>query len=57
VKTCFGDELLYACYEFYDRFKNKPHSWLEVFDFLRFMKVKNIFREMAVEAAKAVHDG
>lgn len=52
VKTYFGDELLYACYEFYDRFKNKPRNWLEVFDFLRFMKVKGIFRDIALQGAR-----
>jgi hypothetical protein len=56
VKRCFGDELLYTCYEFYDRFKRKPDSWLEIFDFLRFMKVKNIFRDIAMESAKAGED-
>jgi hypothetical protein len=53
VKTCFGDELLYTCYEFYDRFKNKPNDWSELFDFLRFMRVKGTQRELALEMAKA----
>jgi hypothetical protein len=41
-----------VCYEFYDKFKRKPEIWEEVFEFLGFMKVKNIYREMAVNAAK-----
>jgi hypothetical protein len=57
VKSYFGNELLYVCYEFYDRFKNKPSNWPEVFDFLRFIKVKNVCREIAAEAAKAGQNG
>jgi hypothetical protein len=53
----FGDGLLYACYEFYDRFKRKPDNWIEVFEFLRFMKVKGIFRDMALEEAKEGRNG
>jgi hypothetical protein len=44
---------LYACYEFYDRFKAKPKDWTELFDFFRFMKVKSIFRDIAMQEAKA----
>jgi hypothetical protein len=43
---------MYVCYEFYDRFKHKPDNWMEVFDFLRFMKVKGIFRDIALQKAK-----
>jgi hypothetical protein len=57
VKTHFGDELLYACYQFYDRFKHKPASWLEVFDFLRFMKVQGILRDIAMSNARTGEDG
>jgi hypothetical protein len=57
VKTYFGDELLYACYEFYDRFKNKPANWLEVFDFLRFMKVQGILKEIAMSMAGTGENG
>jgi hypothetical protein len=53
IKEHFGDGLLYACYEFYDRFKHKPKDWLELFDFFRFMKVKSIMRDIAVQEAKA----
>jgi hypothetical protein len=56
VKEHFGDELLYACYEFYDRFKNKPENWHELFDFLRLMKVKSIFRDIAMSEARALQD-
>jgi hypothetical protein len=49
--------LLFACYEFYDRFKHKPASWKELFEFLKFIKVKNVYKEMALEAAKAGQDG
>jgi hypothetical protein len=52
VRTYFGDGLLYACYEFYDRFKHKPDDWAELFDFMRFMKVKNTQRELALATAK-----
>jgi hypothetical protein len=48
---------LYACYEFYDRFKNKPRDWPELFDFLRFMKVQGTLKEIAVNAAKAGENG
>jgi hypothetical protein len=57
VKTYFGDELLYACYGFYDRFKNKPGSWIEVFDFLRFMKVQGILKDIAMSMARAGENG
>jgi hypothetical protein len=57
VKTCFGDELLYACYEFYDRFKNKPGNWMEVFDFLRFIKVQGILKEIAMSTARTGEKG
>jgi hypothetical protein len=43
---------LYACYEFYDRFKNTPKDWLELFDFFRFVRVKGIFRDIAMQEAK-----
>ena len=49
----YSDELLYACYEFYDRFKQKPKTWLELFEFARFIKVKNVYRELAANIAKA----
>jgi hypothetical protein len=52
VKTYFGDPLLFACYEFYDRFKHKPNDWKEMFEFLRYIKVKGVYREMAFNAAK-----
>jgi hypothetical protein len=48
---------LYACYEFYDRFKNKPKSWIELFDFLRFIKVQGILRDIAMSAARAGENG
>jgi hypothetical protein len=52
ITRYFGDALLYACYEFYDRFKHKPANWLELFDFLRFVKVKSIQRELALATAR-----
>jgi hypothetical protein len=57
VKTYFGDVLLYACYEFYYHFKHKPDNWTEVFDFLRFMKVQEILKEIAVGMAKTGENG
>jgi hypothetical protein len=57
VKTHFGDELLYAGYEFFDRFKNKPNNWMEVFDFLRFMKVQEILKEIAMSTARTGENG
>jgi hypothetical protein len=57
VKACFGDELLYTCYEFYDHFKNKPKNWIEVFDFLRFMKVQGILKEIAMSMARTGENG
>jgi hypothetical protein len=57
IKEYFGDALLYACYGFYDRFKTKPKDWKELFEFLKFIKVKTVYREMAVEAAKANQNG
>jgi hypothetical protein len=48
---------LYACYEFYDRFKHKPKDWLELFDFFRFTKVKSVFRDIALQEAKAKQNG
>jgi hypothetical protein len=56
VKVYFGNELLYACYGFYDRFKNKPKDWPELFDFLRFMKVDRIYKELAMNMAKAAQE-
>jgi hypothetical protein len=57
IKAHFGDELLFVCYEFYDRFKSKPKDWKELFEFLKFVKVKNIYKEMAYNAAKRGHGG
>jgi hypothetical protein len=57
IKAYFGDALLYVCYEFYDRFKNKPKDWMEVFDFLRFMKVQGILKEIAMDIVRAGENG
>jgi hypothetical protein len=40
-------------HEFQAQRHMKPDSFLELFEFLRHVKVKNIFREMAMAAAKA----
>jgi UDP-N-acetylglucosamine transferase subunit ALG13 len=57
VQSYFGSELLYLLYEFYDRFKQKPKNWLEVFEFLKFAKVKSIDRDIAMSMAKAGQGG
>jgi hypothetical protein len=51
VRTYFGDEMLYVCYEFYEMFKHKPYTWSELFDFLRFIKVKSIQKKIALQTA------
>jgi hypothetical protein len=40
-------------HEFQAQRHMKPDNFLELFEFLRYAKVKNIFREMAMAAAKA----
>jgi hypothetical protein len=40
-------------HEFQAQRHMKPDNFLELFEFLRYTKVKNIFREMAMAAAKA----
>jgi hypothetical protein len=40
-------------HEFQAQRHMKPDNFLELFEFLRYTKVKNIFREMAMAAAKS----
>jgi len=51
IKANFGDELLFACYAFYDKFKNKPKDWLELFEYVKYLNVQNIYKEMAMRNA------
>jgi hypothetical protein len=44
---------LFACYEFYEHYGNKPKDWRELFEFLRQAKAKGILKETALEKAKA----
>jgi hypothetical protein len=52
VKQYFGDELLFTCYEFVKEMGVKPKSFLEVFEFLKFSKVKSTLKEIALNMAK-----
>jgi hypothetical protein len=40
-------------HEFQAQRHMKPDNFFELFEFFRYTKVKNIFREMAMAAAKA----
>jgi len=51
VKQYLGSELLFACYEFYGEYKNKPKNWLELFECMQVFRIKNALRE--IEMAKA----
>jgi hypothetical protein len=53
----FGDPLLYACYEFLHETGVKPKNFLELFEFIKYSKVKNVLKETALAAAKAGMDG
>ena len=53
IKEYFGDELLFACYEFLHEMHRNPKNWHEFFDFLKYCKTKGILREMALAAARA----
>jgi hypothetical protein len=44
--------LLFSCYEFLHEMHVRPASWLELMEFMNFSRVKNIFQEMAMKAAK-----
>jgi len=45
--------LLFACYEFIHEMHMKPKNYLELFEFLKYNKTKNILKEMAIAAIKA----
>ena len=49
----FGDELLFACYEYTHEMGSEPKNWLDFFEFLRYAKVKSTLKEIAMAAAKA----
>jgi hypothetical protein len=53
----FGDPLLFACYEFLHEMGTKPRNFLELFEFIKYSKVKNAVKEMAMASAKAGMDG
>jgi hypothetical protein len=52
IKKYFGDELLFMAHEFQAQRHMKPYSFLELFEFLKYTKVKGIFKETAIAAAK-----
>jgi hypothetical protein len=57
VKRHFGNELLYALYEFSHEMHYEPDSWEKVFDFIPYMKVRSIFMDLARMRAKAADNG
>jgi hypothetical protein len=57
VKKHFGSELLFALYEFSHEMHYEPDSWEKVFDFVSYMKVRNVFTELARARAKAGQGG
>jgi hypothetical protein len=57
VNKYFGDETLFSCYEFLHEMHVKPRSWEELFEFLKYIKVLNMFKKMAMAEAKAAANG
>jgi hypothetical protein len=52
VDAHFGEPLLFICYEYMHEMGQKPKNFDELFEFLKYTKVKNIIKEMAMAQAK-----
>lgn len=52
VKAHFGDSLLFFCYEFMTECPGagRPRSFLELFEFMRFMKTKSVVKSVLIES-------
>lgn len=53
IKSHFGDELLFFCYEFMSELGSRPKSFTELFEFLRYNTTKGIMKSMAIDAIKS----
>jgi len=49
----FGDALLYMCHDYINENKIRPYSWIDLFEYIKFAKTKNLLKEMAINMAKA----
>lgn len=49
---------MFACYEFLHEMGVKPKDYLELFEFIKYTRVKNVLKDMIIAAAKTgLEDG
>jgi hypothetical protein len=49
----FGNEMLFACYDYLHEMGRDPKTFLDLFNFLKYSKVQSVLKEMALDAVKA----
>jgi hypothetical protein len=53
IQEHFGNDVFFFVMKFWEWSKQKPTSWLDFFDWSRFMKTEGIIRETMAASLKA----